>query len=485
MAKITTVIDIGSNSCRMIILEKSSHFAFHLLKEIKSRVRISEGAYEHDGFLQDIPKQRCIDALDSFLSISKSYKSKKILCVATSAVRDAPNGKEFVNEVRKKLGLNIKIISGEKEAYFGGIAISNLLYLENATGIDIGGGSTEFIAIKDRKIIDTVSLNIGTVRLKELFSNDGLQKAKDFIIKQLDSLPSHFNNDNIIGIGGSARALSKLLVSADYPIENIHGFSYDVDALYELTNNIINSTDEDLTSMGIKKDRLDIIKEGALIFSTIIEYLGARYITTSGVGVREGVYLSDLLRNYNGMFPSNFDLSVRSLCDRFMHNEKVANYNQSLSSKLFDVLKSYHNLDDKFRKYLNNAVKLCDIGDYLGFYHRDKHTSYFIINNLHYGFSHAQRIFIASLVYNKKKVVKTKNIDYCEELNICEDGVQKLRFILTLTNLLNSDNSNAKFDFSFANDTLSISSNKNLYLVKSGIDKVNKIDQNLQISFDT
>ncbi len=98
MAKRVAVIDIGSNSVRLAVYEKTSRFAFHLLNESKSRVRLSENAYQNDGNLQELPMQRTIDALKDFLSIIASYKARKTLCVATSALRDAPNKKSFFNE---------------------------------------------------------------------------------------------------------------------------------------------------------------------------------------------------------------------------------------------------------------------------------------------------------------------------------------------------------------------------------------------------
>ena len=126
MSKVTTIIDIGSNSMRMVVLQKSSRFSFSLINETKSRVKISEGCYENNGNLQDIPMQRAYESLKSFLNISHALKSRKIICVATSALRDAPNSKVFISRVQKELGLNIKVIEGEKEAYYGGVAALNL-----------------------------------------------------------------------------------------------------------------------------------------------------------------------------------------------------------------------------------------------------------------------------------------------------------------------------------------------------------------------
>src|SRR5574344_2838698 len=156
MSKITTIIDIGSNSMRMVVLEKSSRFAFSLINETKSKVKISEGCYENGGNLQEVPMQRAYESLKSFLNISNALKSRKIICVATSALRDAPNSKTFINKVRNDLGLNIKVIDGEKEAYFGGVAASNLLHDDDFVTVDIGGGSTEFRFVKDGKLIKLI-----------------------------------------------------------------------------------------------------------------------------------------------------------------------------------------------------------------------------------------------------------------------------------------------------------------------------------------
>ena len=103
---------------------------------------------------------RAFEALKSFLIIAKSLKSRKILCVATSALRDAPNKKDFIQKVTRELKLNIKVIDGAKEAYLGGIACANLLpEQKNALSIDIGGGSTEFCIISGKNIQNTISLN--------------------------------------------------------------------------------------------------------------------------------------------------------------------------------------------------------------------------------------------------------------------------------------------------------------------------------------
>ena len=322
MSKVTTIIDIGSNSMRMVVLQKSSRFAFNLINETKSRVKISEGCYENNGNLQEIPMQRAYESMKSFLNISKSLKSRKIICVATSALRDAPNSKVFLSRIKKDFGLSIKIIDGEKEAYYGGIAAMNLLHNNSFITVDIGGGSTEFCFVKDNTIVKSISLNIGTVRIKELFFNkNDIDGAKKYI---LDNLKKIFEQnieipDSIVGIGGSIRSVSKLIMQRnEYPLDILHGYKYKVSKEEDFLTAIITAKDNnELKALGIKKDRFDTIKEGTFILKTILDELHISDVTTSGAGVREGVYLSDLLRNSNCKFPANFNVSVRSLLDRF------------------------------------------------------------------------------------------------------------------------------------------------------------------------
>jgi len=217
MAKRTAVIDIGSNSARMVVFERTSRYGFYLLNETRSRVRISEGAYEKGGYLQPAAVERACLALSEFLTIAKNLKSRKILCIATSAVRDAPNRKEFINRVKRELNLKVKVIDGRKEAYLGGIAAANLLPITDAVSIDIGGGSTDLALVRDKKVVAVHSMKLGTVRLKELFFDKKrpLNEAERYIDEILDTLPENFKSGIAVGIGGTVRAVTKAIMERD------------------------------------------------------------------------------------------------------------------------------------------------------------------------------------------------------------------------------------------------------------------------------
>jgi exopolyphosphatase / guanosine-5'-triphosphate,3'-diphosphate pyrophosphatase len=478
MSKVTTIIDIGSNSMRMVVLQKSSRFSFSLINETKSRVKISEGCYENNGNLQDIPMQRAYESLKSFLNISHALKSRKIICVATSALRDAPNSNVFISRVRKELGLNIKVINGEKEAYYGGVAALNLLHDDTFVTIDIGGGSTEFSFVKDGKIEKSISLNIGTVRIKELYFNkEDIEGARKNI---LDNLKKIFELNieipkKVIGIGGSIRAISKIVMARnDYPLDILHGYTYDVEKENSFFNKIITArNNDDLKSLGIKKDRFDTIKEGAFIFKTILDELNIKEVTTSGVGVREGVYLTDLLRNSNHKFPENFNVSVRSLLDRFQIDEKQSAFMGNNAGKIFDVLKPLHNLDDKFRTLLVVASKLYSIGSTLNFYKSNDNAFDFILNGLNYDFLHTSRVVVAHTIkFSKKSLPSKSDILKYEELLPSLEVMQWMSFMISLNIAINQDLSRPKVEYVLNNNTLEIYLSNKSFLIQSNIDKL-------------
>lgn len=478
MAKITTIIDIGSNSMRMVVLNKTSRFGFHLINETKSKVKISEGSYQNGGNLQEIPMQRAFEALKSFLSISTALKSRKILCVATSALRDAPNKSEFVSRVRSELGLNIKVIDGSKEAYYGGVAALNLLHAEDFVTVDIGGGSTEFAIVKNKKIVDFISLDIGTVRLKELyFDKDDLDGAREYILKQLIKVSREHMNDisTVVGIGGSIRAISKLFIyNSDYPLDLVHGFEYKYKDHKKDFDDIKNAKSEsELKKLGLKKDRFDTIKEGTFIFDTILDYFGIESVVTSGVGVREGVYLCDLLRNQNDKFPANFNVSVRTFIDRFELDSKITSYLGNNATNIFQALKPLHNLDNKYNSLLIVASKLHSVGINLNFYKFSENSFDYILNGLNYGFSHKDKVLIAHMIkFSKNYLPDADDLSEYKELLPDTWIVQWLSFMLSLNVALNSDYGLRKYEYTLDKNELAISNGEMPYLIRENVDRL-------------
>ena len=469
MPKRVAVVDIGSNSARVVIFQRTSRYGFHLIAQKRAAVRISQGSYSNNGYLQKEAINRTIDALESFKEIIEDYKARKTLIVATAAVRNAPNRYEFLKEVRDKLNLKIKVIDGNKEAYFGAMAAKNLLPIKDETvTVDIGGGSTDIALIKNGEIKDTISIDIGTIKIKELFFDKSLniKDAQAYIAKEFSKIPNKFKATQVVAIGGVLRAFAKSIMDRyNYSFKKIHAFEYDFSYYKEHIEDILNAKDEEtLKKLYIKENRFDTIKEGLLIFKTLLETLNIDSVITSGVGIREGVFLHDMLRNSKGKFPKEINPSIVSITDRFdilglTNKEKL----KALKA-LYQCFKD--EIDEKnYLKYLIDAVKLSNIGKALTIYNEHKHAYYIASAELNWQYRHQEMLLIAIILRSKgdKLIYKPLKKEH-KNLLPSKKVIKWLGFIYTLIDILYSYGSKNRYSFEFKDKTLFIYSNKKIPL---------------------
>ena len=487
MAKRVAVIDIGSNSVRMVIYEKTSRFAFHLLYESKSKVRLSQNAYQNNSNLQQDAMERTFFALADFVNIISSFKARKTLCVATSALRDAPNKYDFIKRIRDELKLNIKVIDGEREAYLGGIACANLLPNQNnALTIDVGGGSTEFAYIDNKNVTDTISIDLGTVRLKELFfDNNDINGAKKYIDEKLEVL-NDIDASKLIGIGGTFRAIiTAIMKQKSFPLRKIHAYESKSDEFETFLKAVLNADEEELCKLNIKENRFDIIKPGSLILQRVIKKLNINELVASGVGVREGVYLSDLLRTSKDKLPQNYNTSVRHILDAHVSDKEYSNNLNKLSKELFDILQDKFNLDAKYRRDLAIAAKLYPSGGSIHQFAQNRHSYYLIQSSLEYGFTQKQMVLISTLVrYAKRKLPSNVHIEKYKVLLPDTKTLNTLSYILTLSiYLLNHRPRNIDFRCSLEGNKLIIDSKNRMYLAKEDIENLKALED-LEIVFN-
>ncbi|NOR56831.1 MAG: Ppx/GppA family phosphatase [Sulfurovum sp.] len=481
MAKRTAIIDIGSNSARLVIFEKTSRYGFHLICEQKSKVRLGEGAYHKEGYLQAPAIKRAFLTLKSFQETINKYQARKTLCIATSALRDAPNRALFITYIQKELGLNIRVIDGKQEATYGAIAAYNLLPITEGITIDIGGGSSDLTLIQKGKVLESHSLDLGTVRIKELFSSDKSisKEAQSYIQEALKRLPSHFKHAIAIGIGGTARTLSKgIMKRSDYPLDKLHAFTYSVDEHREYLEAIPRGSVKNLKAFSLKKNRYDTIREGTLIFNALMSHLGTQEVVTSSVGVREGVFLETLLHDDKHTFPKTLNPSIVSILDRFKPQitiDKKRKMKLLIGKKLYTALQTSINDNMKYEKELNYALKLSAIGKTLTIYKAHQHAFYIAMQELNYDFTHKEMVLISLLLrMHGKELLHKPLFQQYKTLLPEKQSLLWLSFIYTLTVFLHSASNAAKIDFSFKHNTLTIHSDKPLYLTKEKIKSLEK-----------
>ena len=482
MAKRTAIIDIGSNSARLVIFQNTSKHGFHLVCELKSRVRIGEGAYENGGNLQPIGMDRAYQTLESFAQTLHEFHVSKVIAVATSALRDAPNRNIFLQKVKHDLDINIQVIDGKEEALMGAIAANNLLPVTDAITIDIGGGSSDLSLIKKGRVIDTYSLDLGTVRLKELFFDKrrSIEETQNYISNALKELPQSFHATTAIGIGGTARTLAKGIISqTDYPLHKLHAFTYSLSTHKDYFTEIITSPISLLHRLSIKENRYDTIREGTLIFLSILEHIGAVKVMTSGVGVREGVYLHHKLSK--PPYKLSVNPSIKSIRDRFDILSLPHGNKRSIARQLYALFSDQINSEKNYLPLLEKALSLSNIGKMLTIYQKDKHASYIAMQELNYGFIHQEMVLISLLLYSKVKrgYHKELYIQY-KELLPSKKTIKWLSFIYTLTLILHKASTKANIKFRYTHNRLEIKSDKSLYLADESMREMKK-PKNLEI----
>ena len=473
MAKITCVIDIGSNSTRMSIFKKTSRFSFHIMKEFKSMTKVSSGSYSNNGFLQEDSMQKTIEVISSFSSIAKSYKSNKILAIATMAVRNAPNKDEFKQRIKQATGISIKIIDGDKEAVLGAIGVINLLPLENGIIIDTGGGSTEISIVQNSNIIRTKSVDLGCVNMKELFFDKGdITGCTKHIQNTIKDIENIDNLETAILVGGSGRSFSKILLDKSESIPLMHGFSYSMNELSILKDTLQYADNDSLLKMGVARDRLETTNPAILVIYEVLKKLSIKHIMVSSVGVREGLFLSDMLRGSNYKFPSNFNIGIRSIRDQFVHEEKSLVFAKNISFKLFDVFQDKHNLDNSQKKYLYYALVFLHSESFINLTKKRQHSRYVLLNKRIFGLSHQEKALLSVVIrYTGYKMIEKKHIAKLYNL-VDYDKAYWICLLLSISINISLD-STKKIEISLSGKTLKLKSDKNLILEKQSVDKVN------------
>lgn len=286
------LIDLGSNSARMYLIDLKSDGSYSYINRYRVMTRLSEGMGK-ENILKELPVSRTIAVLKNFADIIKEYHAESV-AVATAAVRKAINGDEFLRAVKGQTGIDLKVISGEKEANldFKGV-MSGLPYITDCLITDTGGGSTEIIYVKDREIQEKISFPFGAMSLTEKFGND-IQKAKEFIqaeFKKTDFL-KEISGVPIVGIGGSLCAVYSIDLKL-FPCENptnIHGYTVTAARLSEILDRLCSMTsNERMDRAGVEKGRADTVHNGILPTVILGNLVSASSVILCTSGLREGI----------------------------------------------------------------------------------------------------------------------------------------------------------------------------------------------------
>lgn len=296
------VIDLGSNSTRMVVEELQADGNFIELRRRKLDTRLAEGMAENDGELTDAAMTRVVNALLEFQQDYMMFDDVTVVGIATAAVREAENQAVFLDKVFRAVGVEIRVLTGDQEAYYDYLGAASALDITDAWLLDTGGASVELVGIEDRMATNMMSLPFGAVNLSEKFklnvagvvSPDSIEKAAKYVNTQYAKLP--WLDDTvtlpIILLGGANRSLARLdRVKHGLPADSdFHGYEMSTSAVVETYHKLTTMTkDEREELLDLEANRADIIVSGLLPLIELIKRTGASKVIFSASGVREGL----------------------------------------------------------------------------------------------------------------------------------------------------------------------------------------------------
>lgn len=286
--KCYAAIDIGSNAVRLLIKkikEDESLANKRLFKAMMLRVPLRLGFDVFTlGEVSDVKAVKLRRLMKAFRQLMKIYEVTDYRACATSAMRDAKNGKVVIKKILKDTGINIEVIDGQEEARM--IYNNHLECLEDRMGnyvyVDVGGGSTEINLLTDGVLVQSLSYNIGTVRI---LSNAVKEETWQQMKEDLARLTADYQDINIIGSGGNINKLYRLADKKDkkklrLPITSLR-------ALYEKLKLL--TPEQRMEVYSLKADRADVIVPAAEIFLTIAEIVKAEYVHVPVIGLADGI----------------------------------------------------------------------------------------------------------------------------------------------------------------------------------------------------
>lgn len=433
---ILAAIDMGTNSLHMVIVKIEPTLpAFTIIGREKETVRL--GDCEANGRLKDEVMARAIACLRRFQEIAKSLNAEQIVAVATSAVREAPNGVDFLKEIANKLDLYVSLISGQEEArriYLGVLSAMDFNNEPHAI-IDIGGGSTELIlgdSIAPRSLSST---KVGALRLTaEMIKTDPISKAefaylqayvRGMLERPVDELLAKLKpgeKPRLVGTSGTVETIG--IIDA---LENLGtvpspmtGYQLSFQNLQQFVTRLSKlSYGERLSINGMSQKRAEIILPGALILQEAMSLLGMDALTICERSLREGIIVDWMLNH--GLIENRlrFQSSIRQrstlkIAQKYQvdleYSERIAAFSLSIFDQTKGIL---HEWDVEERELLWAAAILHNSGVYISHNAHHKHSYYLIRNGELLGFSEMEIETIANLArYHRKSAPKKKHEAY-------------------------------------------------------------------------
>ncbi|KGG12936.1 MULTISPECIES: Ppx/GppA phosphatase family protein [Prochlorococcus] len=455
-------IDIGTNSTHLLVASVDAYLhTFSIALAEKSSTRLGERDSE-TGDLTEAAMHKVVNTLKHFKELAFSYKVEHLIIAATSAVREAGNGTQFLNRIKQELDLDVELVSGSEEA--------RLIYLGVLSGmpfggqphvlVDIGGGSTELILADGRDAKALTSTRVGAVRLQEDFVKDDPMPPKrrkflrTFIEGSLEpaveKIVSRMDPEQVpvmVATSGTAMAIGSLVAQQmNHHIEKLHGFKFSKSFLDDLILELVGLTPDERKKLpSISQKRSEILVPGSLILQTIMEMFDVEEVVLSERALREGLVVDWMFRN--GFLSDKFVLqgsirkrTVLHQARRFAVNNVRAERVSQHALELYDGSQGIlHDDQGVGRELLWAAGMLHACGQHINLSAYHKHSWYLIRHGELLGYSQAEHLMVAAIARYQRRSLPKKRHEAWQILETKENRkiVSEMSLLLRLSVAVN------------------------------------------------
>ncbi len=444
------IIDLGSNSARLVIVKLFGDGYFMVEDELKESVRLGQDM-DRDGFLKPQRVAETIKTLKMFRRLCDASGVSRVIAVATAAVRRAKNQRSFLDEIQATCGIKVNVLSEEEEATLVYRGVINSMDIPKGLILEIGGGSTKIIYYNRRNILHYATLAFGAVTLTDLFADDGVSpkeqtaKIEEFFteqFKKIDWLTEIEPDVQMIGVGGSFRNLYKInKMVRKYPLDTVHNYTFaveDFNSIYEMVR--VLDVEKRKRIRGLSPERADIMPAAMAIVKSFVDYVHMESFVVGGSGLREGIMFNQALpMTVERPISDVLSYSLTTLVKYYECDEKHVEHVVHLSIQLFKQLRVLHKFPRQYLKVLKIAASLHDCGMRVKYYNHQKHSWYMILNSAIYGATHRE-IVLAAFVAGCHRKEDINAADWAKFRDIVTeedlDVVKKLGVLLRIAESL-------------------------------------------------
>ncbi|MEO2063751.1 MAG: Ppx/GppA phosphatase family protein [Christiangramia sp.] len=444
-------IDLGTNSFHAVIVDIYPDGSFRTVDKLKEMVILAEkGMSDH---LSEEAMTRGLDALKRIKFLCDSQEVESILAFATSAIREAKNGGEFIQRIYAETQIKARAIPGKREAQLIGYAVRHSISLndEMVLMVDIGGGSVEFIIGNHKEMLYHNSLKLGVARMSARFvENDPISG------KEIKKLEKHFRKKlkkvlktaekhevkTIIGSSGTMENIGAMVANRQsLPADiTLNELVFETSAFQELYKDFIQMDRKQRSNIKqLDEKRIDIINPGMVLVKLLLEKLPIEHIKISEAALRDGMILEFIQKEQPKLamvqdFPHPRKRSIYELLRKCNWMEEHSAHVAKMALQIFDVFKKELELEEKDRELLEYACLLHDIGYYVSYRKHHKHALYLIRNSDLRGFTEDEINIMAHVArYHRRSTPSKKRHKFYKKLRKpVRKKIRKLSAILRI-----------------------------------------------------